>query len=372
VKRRDFLKVSALATASLAFAGGGSVPNVPEEGTILDFAESRGIPLYPVQRVVLKAIYGIPLDDTEKFPLRWHWNRSAEDGSPLTTEVTEAQYLQWLYEQGRSNIREVLPGAEMHECVLLLGRRGGSTELTSLIEAYEVRRLLTHRSPQRYYGFPDGNEIGLAHVSGNPDSVEWSIEMTREYLSTGDLSGFQAHNQKKRLSFQTVVDIEQTGRFGKQGARASIHLKGFSWRSKAVRGGGNKVVVLDQAMHYPKDYARMVYQALYPSMVAFTRGREMTSELESKMIMVSAGRRFKNRDAARGNYVFQRAGEIWRGVENRFDRRSLLLQIPTWELNPSISLEGFFESGTDTFNEKFGAQMSWESGVSQWNKTVLR
>lgn len=106
--------------------------------------------LYPVQRVILKAHYGLALDDnpwgidiTKPVP-KTHPNY-AEITTPNGNEkgfykhrvvvtdwkrenlrvMTEAAYLHLLYREGRCNIKEVVPGQERREMVLAVGRRSG-------------------------------------------------------------------------------------------------------------------------------------------------------------------------------------------------------------------------------------------------------
>jgi intein/homing endonuclease len=158
---------------------------------VISFVEGKNwmdLQLYPVQRVILKAHYGIALDDSppgfsdellmtyslddlralaedekpelekvsdaklmkdaaEKFPTRSTkdatirayliniimrrtvliyrgdapWRKRMVDAAWLT----EREYLAYLYESGRSNIREVIPGVERRELILSIGRRSG-------------------------------------------------------------------------------------------------------------------------------------------------------------------------------------------------------------------------------------------------------
>ena len=94
-------------------SGSGGVSGKPAD--IIEFAESAWgveMELYPVQRVILKCHYGIPLDDIEEFLVDTSWRLDKK------VLFTEASYLRYLYDEGRSNIREVIPGQERREMVL--------------------------------------------------------------------------------------------------------------------------------------------------------------------------------------------------------------------------------------------------------------
>jgi intein/homing endonuclease len=88
---------------------------------IIEFVESSWglkLKMFPVQRVILKAYYSLPLDDKEEFELH-DWR------GEVFGKFTEASYLKYLYDQGRCNIPSVEPGADRTELVLAVGRRSG-------------------------------------------------------------------------------------------------------------------------------------------------------------------------------------------------------------------------------------------------------
>lgn len=87
----------------------------------LEFMESDWglkMKLFPVQRIIIKAHYGIPLDDKDTFTVT-DWRRQ----NPR--QMTEKQYLEYLYSESRSNIKEVIPGKQLPKMCLSLGRRSG-------------------------------------------------------------------------------------------------------------------------------------------------------------------------------------------------------------------------------------------------------
>lgn len=76
--------------------------------------------LWPVQRVILKAHYGIPLDDNSNNRFRiTDWKRENEQW------FTEAEYLRWKHDRDECNIAEVEPGHERRNLILPIGRRSG-------------------------------------------------------------------------------------------------------------------------------------------------------------------------------------------------------------------------------------------------------
>lgn len=98
----------------------GGAADVVDVITFIESEWGLNMRLFPVQRVILKAHYGIPLDDDpdNTFTIT-DWKRENPQ------EFTEAQYLRYLFEEGRSNIAEVTPGQERRNLILPIGRRSG-------------------------------------------------------------------------------------------------------------------------------------------------------------------------------------------------------------------------------------------------------
>lgn len=169
------MKLSNIAAA----AGRRSSTSMPDAADIITFIESPwglNLRLYPVQRVLLKAHYGLALDDnaqgfdlTQPIPLD-HPDYSPdlvdEDGCYkyriVATDwrrqnekfLTEAGYLRFLFDDGRCNIREVTPGHERREMVLSVGRRSGKCVTGETL-------VLTDKGifPMVQLGDPNGTEL---------------------------------------------------------------------------------------------------------------------------------------------------------------------------------------------------------------------
>ena len=95
------MSLSSVAISASAKAGKRS----EKDANIIEFVESPWglkMTLFPVQRVILKAHYGLELDDKDTFEI--------SDWSRKNVEVhTEKSYLKKLFEEGRCNIGEVIP-----------------------------------------------------------------------------------------------------------------------------------------------------------------------------------------------------------------------------------------------------------------------
>jgi intein/homing endonuclease len=79
---------------------------------------------FPAQTLILKAHYGIPLDNSYVFQIPKSYRKRQ------FYTFTEQEFLQYLYDQGRCNIFEIEEGHERRDMVLSLGRRSGKCVAT--------------------------------------------------------------------------------------------------------------------------------------------------------------------------------------------------------------------------------------------------
>lgn len=328
---------------------------------IITFIESQwglNIKLFPVQRVILKAHYGIALDDdpTDTSRLikisdwrRQHWRT-----------LTEAEYLRYLNDEKRCNIREVIPGKQRRELILSIGRRSGKTFICACIAAYEIYRLLLKGCPQEYYGLPKTNNIGIISVATDKEQAGLLYtEASGHFSNCPFFKPHTANNTQTYARFQTPHDIQKYGRYmDDPTAKASIKMSFKSCVSKGVRGSGNLVVILDELAHFNdsgESDAKKIYSAAKPSLAAFSPkdpkdSRIPIGDVEGRMISISSplGRQghFYN--------LFQVAMKGGGAASNM-----LAIQAPTWEVNPTIEatfLESEYALDPVVFFTEYGAQ----------------
>lgn len=256
---------------------------------------SNLLPLFPVQSVVLKAIFGAPLDDDPRNQFQvTNFDRS------VTGWYTEASYLRSLYDHGRSSIREVQPYKEHNNVCLSLGRRSGKSVLIDSIARTEA--------------YKGGREILIISVTKESTSQirdEVSNSVDRDH----DAGWFQSYNAGSN----------------------KIHILGRDWKSGIHFHTNNKVgcgttydtSILDEFDHFPCPEAVLPCAAKRRVMISTPRTNPKDSWFE---------RSFK---------------EGMEGSDN-----TLSLQIPTWEMNSMVPAQHFkSEKARDskTFDAEYGA-----------------
>ena len=169
------------------------VGKVPITANIIEFVEEPwglGMQLFPIQKIILKAHYGLPLDDTQTFTVT-DWRRQN------ARQMTEKEYLAYLYSEGRSNIKEVVPGHERREMILSIGRRSGKCVTGDTL-------VLTDRGiyPIVELGDPNGPEVQPLAVRV---AQEGGASSTSRYFYNGGTK------PTYRITSHTGVSVEGTG-----------------------------------------------------------------------------------------------------------------------------------------------------------------
>jgi len=352
--------------------------------TFIEAPWGLDLKLFPVQRIILKAHYGMELDDNPHgFPLDapipethpqydpehvdrrgfYKWRIVITDFRRENEKVmTEAGYLRFLHDDGRCNIREVVPGKQRREMVLSVGRRSGKTLITSCIVAYETYKLLLLGNPQKHYGSSQSNVIQLISVATDMGQAGLLYREASGHFQKCDFfRPYAANSTQSYASFQTPYDIETYGSYKEnQKARFSVNVTFRSCVAKGLRGGANLLVALDEVAHFGdkgQASADEVYQAVEPSTRTFSpkdpQDRTLPiGENEGRIILISSplGRQglfYKQFTLGFGN--------------NKAADNLLCIQAPTWEVNPTVPAETFVASylkEPNVFFTEFGAVFS--------------
>lgn len=319
-------------------------------------AQSTRLTLTPVQKFLLKVMYGIPLDDTQTFPVRTWW------GSDNTEDFTEVTYLRRLYAENRSNFENqedlVSENSFSPHFVGSLGRRSGKILLIACIASYEVYKLLNEcDNPQAYYGLPASNDLNVRVIATAKDQARI---LKNEVASQMRVDGFwpsEANSTQSYTRFQTAHDVETTGWYSEDPkARASIKLAFQSCAVHGLKGSGNKALILDEIAWYASEgenVAEEVYTALMPT----TAGFSPKDETGWRSIGPSEGRVVCFSSPAGKQGFFYKL--FCRGFGMPCMTGMISLQIPTWEMNPSIPVSSFeeaYDRDEDVFRAEYGAE----------------
>jgi intein/homing endonuclease len=227
-------------------------PSQPQFLSIIDFINRfKLLPngLFPVQEFILKLYYNMPLDDVLPEDPNDRIRITDRFGVNVLHELTEVEYLQFLYSQGRCNIK-AQDGQERRELLLCLGRRSGKSALAAIIAAYELYKLLCRGYPQDYYGIPPNNEIRILCVANDKEqaSIVYS-EMSGHVEAVDYFKSAQTSHTQTFMRFQTDNDKKIYG----DGGKATLTATFKSSVAKGLRGRGIMCAILDELAFFIDD-----------------------------------------------------------------------------------------------------------------------
>lgn len=345
-----------------AEGSGGAVVDEynPDFLNILEFIERfKLLPsgLYPVQRFILKLYYNIPLDDVlpEKETDRIRVSPTFRKHD--FTFLTEKQYLKFLYDQGRCNIKEQ-DDHPRRELILVLGRRSGKSVLSAIIAAYELYKLLRRGCPQAYYGMVPSSEIRVFCIANDKDQASIVYgEMSGHIGQVDYFSSSIVHDTQTYLKFRTEGD----GRLFKKDPRKGTITATFkSSIARGLRGRGVICCILDEFAFFiddGKSSAEKVYGAIEPSLKQFSpkdpRNRRVPlGPSEGRMIAISS--------PAAKEGLFYKLFEMAMS-KSRASANMLVVQAPTWEVNPTVDESDYEVAQAKSprdFDTEYGAKFS--------------
>jgi hypothetical protein len=306
--------------------------------------------LFPAQRFVIKLYYNLPLDNTVN-----DIHITDRYGEAVKYKLTEVEYLQYLFDNKRCNIR-VQDGRERREFVLILGRRSGKSALAAVFAAYELYKLLKRGHPQAYYGMPPGSEIRIMDIANDKEQASIVYNDIQGHIQAIDyFKSNIAHDTQTFLRFRTDNDRKKFGPDGKGTITATFK----SSIAKGLRGRGIICAILDEIAFFVdngKSSAERVYKAIKPSIAQFAKKdkktRKAIGDTEGRMILISSP------DAKEGFFYQQYQMSMTGGKESR---NMLMIQAPTWEIRPDLPksyYEEEFAKDPNGFMTEHGAEFS--------------
>jgi hypothetical protein len=327
--------------------GLGTVPGMP--------------PLFPLQKFIFKTYYNIPLsDDTRNIIIMDKFNEKER------YRFNELEYLNFLFNEGRINVKEITgdPEDTRPNLVLVIGRRGLKTSSIAVLVAFETYKLLKKVSPQEYYRIMPDDEIRVSCVATNQEQASELFRRIGGHLERSEY--FKKYREKPTLTYMklsTQRDIESYG-FGN---RSSLRIVASPCTGRGLRSHNNIIAVLDEMAHFFEAETagdksdRAIYEAITPSIAKFNSPE---GELHGRVICISS----PNDRSGKFFELYQRSMES--------DCEDLLMiQAPTWEVDYTLSskyLRSKYTENPVSYMSEFGAEFS--DRVTAWieNEQMLR
>lgn len=308
--------------------------------------------LYPVQKVLLKLVYGLPLGSCYDDPIII---RDQFNERELYKFDDEMNFFRFLRDEGKINCEDY--NYPLTELYMIIGRRGTKTTISSIISAYTLYMINTFDDPYDYFGLLDVSEMGVAITSNSDDnaarqsrelgSLVYGSPFFKPFLIQKEppVSGFQL--KTRRAVRERRPDL----------AKITVSVKAAS---PSVRGGSYIVVICDEIAHYVDSNARS------------KRDQPLDEYIHSSITPSISG--FKSKSGTpMGKAIFitspnGKKGRVWRvkdklSVENK---DMLFVNMPSWWVNtelPPTILKNAWKSSERSFRQEYGAEfVEKESG----------
>ena len=252
----------------------------------LEFIESPSglnITLYPVQRVLIKLIFGIPMDWEEReVPV---YDQFCEK---LLFTFKEREYIRYVFEKGRINIPtwEDANPLGYNEIDMIVGRRGGKSVVVAAVAAYKLYLLLSHRDPQEYYGLVPGSPIDLTMMAQDSKGSSRLYDQLKEDINRAPF--FAPYI--KSMTGEEMTFISESDR-GKRELTPSIKAAAYPCTTNAVRGPSSYFLALDEFAHYRQQIGSTsdeMYSAAAPATMQFKGGGTRDGLRESMIFIITS------------------------------------------------------------------------------------
>lgn len=328
--------------------GLGTTPGVP--------------PLFPVQKFLLKCYYNIPLSnksDERKIIIKDKFNEKER------YRLNEIEYLRFLGDEGRINIKEVTGNSsdKRENLLLVIGRRGLKTSTIALLVSFEVYKLLKKVSPHEYYGIMPDDEIWFMCIACDKAQASETFNRICGHLERSDyFKKYRNIPTQYYMQLSTQRDIEKYG-----GDRHSLRVMAAACSARGIRSHNNIIVVMDEMAHFFETEGssdksdRAVYDSATPSVAKFNTP---DGEHDGRVICISSPN--------------DKTGKFFELYQRSFEKNCtdwLMIQAPSWEVDYTLSpkyLRNKFIENPVSYMSEFGAEFS--DRVTAWidNPQILR
>lgn len=242
---------------------------------------------------------------------------------------------------------------KFQDLVLIIGRRGSKSFMTVAIAAYELYRLLSIAHPQKNYKLPDHQEIHIINVARNEEQAKDAIftPLKNSIVSSPFFQRFIGLDNALEMKFKTEFDLKENERRTSKGLTlldGTIVLKCGSSSAAGMVGKTCWAVIMDELAAMAGDNPnsgldKKLYSDLKPSIATFGK--------DGKIICLSN---------PKGPF-----GQLFTLYNTRMeDRTTLILKIPTWQINANVDRSWLAEQQRQDpveYNMQFGAEFGSNS-----------
>lgn len=320
----------------------------------LEFIErpdGLGLKLYPVQRIIMKLIFGIPMDwEEQEVPV---YDMFCDE---LKYTFTETEYIRYVHEKGRINIpdwRDANPNG-YNEIDMIVGRRGGKSVLVAATAAYKLYRLLNHHDPQEFYGLMAGSPIDFTLMAQDSEGSNRLYDALKACVNGAPF--FAPYI--KSLTTEEMTFVSEADR-GRRDVTPSIKAASWPCTTNAVRGPSSFFLALDEFAFYRNQIGSSsdeMYEAATPATMNFKAGGTREGRRESMIFIITSP----------ANKIGKYYTLFRDAMEEGASSPVLAFQCSTAEMNPRSDapfLKKQYKDNPEKFRAEYGGEFLDASGT---------
>lgn len=377
--KKNTLRISSL-VKDLRQSMKGEALKVPYIPNIIEFCESPKylalpFPLYPIQKLILRAFYRGTVGNTSKDCINM---------TPDEIKLCEEDSLD--SDKNGNILAKWNSGKIFNELVLVWGRRSGKDFTISVIALYEAMKLLEcpGGDPYKMYKIGSASPFTILTIANNKEQTKvlyremYGKFKEAPYFKDKYLPEGITNDKICLLTPQNVKDNENAKKKGLPLHLGSVQIETGHSNSNGLVGKSCYVLMLDEAGTYKRSSGpgsdEQIYGNLSPSTKSYIRKEqkynekgepvgEPTEYYEGKVISISSPRGTDG--------VFYRLYNKANETENR-----LMCRLPTWKVARQHSEQGLREQEPDMTDEKFrmeyGAEFSGSESVNFFNTDCVQ
>lgn len=240
------------------------------------------------------------------------------------------------------------------------GMTNHNSTISAMIATYETYKLIRRYNPQKYYGTPESATIQICALATSREQAGILYKEVRRHFNNCQFFQQYMHAETQtQATFFTPRDMEIK-------SNPSVRLTFYSAVAKGIRGSANIAAIMDEVAffaHTGQSSSYEVYEALSPSLAQFspkdpTDASKPISDSDGRLILISS-------PYARQGLFYDQYAMALSGTPG--SKGLLMIQAPTWEINPTIPFEYFekeYDKNPIAFITEFGAEFT--DKVKSW------
>jgi len=299
---------------------------------------------FPFQSLLLKLLYGL----WEKYPI-----------TEKEQEILDALKSEWGIDLDleNRNVNQVID-----VLVLVIGRRGSKSSITSWIAAYEAYKLLCKGNPQKYYKMRERHPIHILNCASDGEQAKETFNLIKENIkkleffqkyidfdkdNETELRLFSPYDLFLNSQIRKFNETRKKGTMKKNILRGSLCVESITTAAATKRGKAIQTLIFDEFAHFGRAKYRKktleVVEAPQTDHAMWVALTPSVKDFGDDGLIIAISSPTEKAGEFYGLYCLAGGKEQNESEKLPPNPRYLMLQLSTWQANPKYVRENFDE-----------------------------